>query len=577
MLKLFGYLKRYWFVSLLAPLLMVVEVSTDLLRPYLMANIIDHGIATGDIAYIFRTGFLMIGLAVVGIAGGFGCTIAASIAGQSLGTDVRADLFKKVQSFSFTNLDKFETASLITRLTNDVNQVQNMVMMSLRMMVRAPLLCIGGIVMAVLINARLAMILYVLIPLLVIGLIWIVRRGYPLFKQVQTRLDRVNTVMRENLAGVRVVKAFVRANHENVRFGAANDEFMDTSIRAGRVIALVWPFLNLMMNVSVVAVLWFGGVQVNQGTILIGEVVAFISYMFQILFSLLMLAFVVVMFSRAKASADRIHEVLNTDADIVNPLQADMRPIEEGAVEFDDVTFRYAGAQGPPVLKNISFQTAPGETVALLGGTGAGKTTLVSLIPRLYDVTEGTIRIDGRDIRTMDLKALRQGIGMVLQSSVLFSGTIRDNLKWGNRAAEEEAVQTAAEQAQAHGFITETQYGYDSLLGQRGVNLSGGQKQRISIARALLKGAPILILDDSTSAVDLRTEAKIQQAFRRSRKITTFLIAQRISSVMHADKIIVLDDGRIEAMGTHEELLRTSAIYQDIFESQMGEGAVVHG
>lgn len=577
MLKLFGYLRRYWFISLLASLLMVVEVSTDLLRPYLMANIIDQGIATGDIVYIFRTGLLMIGLAAVGMVGGFGCTIAASIAGQSMGTDVRDDLFKKVQSFSFTNLDKFETASLITRLTNDVNQVQNMAMMSLRMMVRAPLLCIGGIVMAVLINARLAMILYLLIPLLVVGLILIIRKGYPLFKKVQTRLDRVNTIMRENLAGVRVVKAFVRADREKRRFGDANDEFMNTSIRAGRVIALVWPFLNLLMNVSVVAVLWFGGVQVNQGTILIGEVVAFISYMFQILFSLLMLAFMVVMFSRAKASADRINEVMETDADIVGQLQADTQPIEQGAVVFDDVTFRYAGSQGLPVLKNISFSVAPGETVALLGGTGAGKTTLVSLIPRLYDVTEGTIRIDGRDIRTLDLKTLRQGIGMVLQSSVLFSGTIRDNLKWGNRQAEEDAVQEAAEQAQAHGFITETQDGYESLLGQRGVNLSGGQKQRISIARALLKGAPILILDDSTSAVDLRTEAQIQQAFRRSRRITTFLIAQRISSVMHADKIIVLDDGRIEAMGTHEELLRTSAIYQDIFESQMGEGAVVHG
>ncbi len=578
MIKLFAFLKPYWKVALLAPLLMLVEVITDLYQPLLMASIIDQGIAQGDVSFIIQTGIKMIGIAVIGMVGGFGCTIAASIAAQSFGADLRTELFTRVQSFSFTNLDKFKSSSLITRLTNDVTQVQNIVLMSLRMMVRAPLLCIGGIIMTVRINPQLAAILLVAIPVLVIAMGFIIKAGYPLFSIVQQRLDRVNNVMQENLAGVRIIKAFVRGDQEKKRFAKANADLMEITMKASRLVALAMPLIMLIMNLSIVAVLWFGGIQVNAGTMQVGQVIAFINYMTQILFSLMMVAFIFIMISRAKASADRICEVIETQVDIEDsPLATDFKP-EAGHVVFDNVSFQYAEAQGDPVLKNISFSANPGETVAILGGTGSGKTTLVSLIPRLYDVTAGRILLDNQDIRHIKLQTLRQAVSIVLQDSRLFTGTIGDNIRWGDEEATDSELRQTAEMAQAHEFITKFQKGYNTMLGQRGVNVSGGQKQRISIARALLKRPCILILDDSTSAVDLGTEARIQQALQaRKSNTTTFVIAQRITSVMHADKILVLDDGAIVASGTHQQLLNTSPIYQDIYQSQLGEEDVING
>ncbi|MEW9121776.1 MAG: ABC transporter ATP-binding protein [Thermotaleaceae bacterium] len=576
--KLLSYLKPYWRAAVLAPLLMLMEVITDLLQPALMASIIDQGIAQGDIGFIIRRGILMVAVAIAGIIGGFGCTIAASIASQSFGADLREALFKKIQSFSFTNLDQYKTSSLITRLTNDVTQVQHLVLMSLRMMVRAPMLCIGGIIMAVRINSSLARILLIAIPLLGCILFMVIQKAFPLFSAVQGKLDRVNDVMRENLAGIRVVKAFVRRDLEKERFGSANEDLMKVTIRASRIVALTMPFIMLIMHLSIVAVIWFGGILVNNKDMQVGEVIAFINYMTQILFALMMVAFIFMAVSRAKASAERIQEVLQTDVDIQDMVNQNHKAIAKGEVIFDRVSFQYAGAKGEAVLRDVSFRVEAGKTVGILGGIGSGKTTLVSLIPRLYDVCEGRVLIDGEDVRHIPLDVLRKEIGFVLQESILFTGTIRENLRWGKAEASDEEIEKAARIAQAHDFIIGFPEGYDTLVGQRGVNLSGGQKQRLAIARALLRKPAILIMDDSTSAVDMETEVRIQQGLKEmGKKSTLFLIAQRISSVMEADKIIVLEDGRIAAEGTHEQLLEQSSIYQDIYRSQLGEGAETHG
>ena len=576
MTKLLSYLKPYWRVVLLAPLLMIIEVICDLSQPNLLAKIVDDGIMKGNIQFILRTGLLMIGIAAIGMIGGIGCTIASSIASQNFGSDLRSDVFKKVQSFSFSNLDKFKTSSLITRLTNDIMQIQMLVLMSLRIVVRAPLLCIGGIIMTILINARLAMILLVSIPLLAIALSYVIKKSFPLFSIVQKKIDRVNAVIRENLSGVRVVKAFVHSDLEKSRFASTNEELMNTTFSAFTLVISVMPILMLVMNLSVVAVLWFGGLQVHTGGMQVGEIMAFINYMTQILFSLMMIGNILIFITRANASANRINEVLETEVDIKNANDADTTPINAGEVIFENVSFSYEGQDGESVLENISFTAYPGETVAILGATGSGKSTLVSLIPRLYDTTEGRVLIDGRDVRNIDLKTLRSAIGVVLQESVLFSGTIRDNICWGNEDATEEEIIEAAKIAQADDFIMSFPDGYDTQLGQRGVNLSGGQKQRLAIARAIIKNPAVLILDDSTSAVDLATEQRILKGLKQMiKQCTTFIIAQRISTVMNADKILVLDDGRIIAQGTHLELLESSPVYQDIYRSQLGEEVAV--
>ncbi len=575
MRKLLAYLKPHARAAIAAPLLMMLEVVMDLIQPKLMASIIDQGVELGDINFILRTSGFMVAVALIGAAGGVGCSYFSSIASTNVGTDLRRDLFSKVQELSFTNLNALSPDSLITRLTNDVTLVQHLVLVMLRMFVRAPLLCIGGIIMAVTINARLALILTFALPLLLVALFLIMRISFPLFGLVQSRLDKVNEVQRENLSGARVIKAFVRADYENHKFANANEALTNISMRAGRLVGSINPIMILVMNSTVIAVLWFGGIHVNIGGMQVGEVMAFINYTTQILFSMMMVTMFLMNISRAKASADRINEVFDTKVDIQDTPGASSQPIKEGQVAFHNVSFQYKGASGPPVLKNITFTAQPGETVAILGSTGAGKSTLVNLIPRFYDVTEGCITIDGADIRQMTLASLRDSIGMVLQDSILFSGTIGENISWGRANASEEEIVTSAQAAQVHEFIASMPDGYQTMVGQRGVNLSGGQKQRLAIARALLKRPKVLIMDDSTSAIDMGTEARLQVALRQLLEETTcFIIAQRISSVIDADRIIVLEDGQIVGSGTHSQLMNSCPVYQDIYHSQLGKEAV---
>lgn len=576
MKKLLSYLKPYWKAALLAPILMLIEVICDLSQPTLLASIVDNGVAKSNLPYILNTGVLMLGIALIGMAGGMGCSVASSIASQNFGSSLRSAVFKKIQLLSPLNIDRFKTSSLVTRLTNDITQLQTVVLMSLRIMVRAPLLFIGGIIMAVSLNARLALILTVSIPLLAAVIYYRMKKSTPLFSYMQEKLDRVNAVIRENLSGIRLIKAFVRADHEKKRFATANDELMYATLRAFNLVITMMPIVMLIMNFSIVAVLWFGGWDIDRGNMEVGEIIAFVNYITQILFSLMMIGNILLFVSRASASAERVNEVLDTDIDIKNADNPDFTPLSSGEVAFENVSFGYSGDKNQLVLKEISFHAPSGKTIAILGSTGSGKSTLVNLIPRFYDVTSGQVTVDKRDVRSMDLATLRSGMGIVPQDTILFSGTIKDNIRWGKEDATDEEIIEAARVAQAHEFIMSFPEGYDTQLGQRGVNLSGGQKQRIAIARAIIKKPPILILDDSTSAVDVVTEQRIQKALKEFiRGSTIFIIAQRISSVMDADKILVLNEGRIEAEGTHEELLKSSPLYQDIYNSQLGEGVMI--
>jgi ATP-binding cassette subfamily B multidrug efflux pump len=581
--KLSKFLKPYWKSALLAPLLMILEVGMDLMQPRLIQRIVDEGIAQLDMSIVINTGLLMVGLALIGAVGGLGCTVFATLAAQGFGADLRHTVFRKVQSFSFGNLDDLETGQLVTRLTNDVVQVQMVVAMLLRIMVRSPLMLLGSLVMAILTSPKLAVLFLVLGPL-VLGLVaWVISKAAPMFSLVQARLDDLNTVMQENLAGVRVVKAFVRADHEIERFKTTNDSLMDQTVRAARIVVMAMPFMMFTVNLGIVGALWFGGLQVTYGTMQIGQIIAFVNYLMRTLMSLLMLSMLVMMTARAQASAGRIQEVLESEPKIrSNPNGLTIfEPL--GRVAFEDVIFSYDSDGHDPVLGNgklsqgISFVAEPGQTVAILGATGSGKSSLVYLIPRFYDATKGRVTIDGVDVRDIDTDALRRNIGVALQESVLFSGTIRDNIRYGRPDATDEEVVAAAKAAQAHEFITEFPDGYGTEVGQRGVNLSGGQKQRIAIARALLTQPTVLILDDSTSSVDVETEVKIQDALEHVMKDrTSFVIAQRISTVLNADKILVLDDGQIVAEGTHSELLISSPIYREIYDSQLGNGATNH-
>ena len=571
MKKILKFIRPYWIYAVLAPVSMLVLVACNLYQPILLATIIDKGIPSGDKIYIVHIGLQMVGVAVIGMAGGFGSTIAASIASRRAGADIRIALFKKVQTFSFTNLDHFTSSSLLTRLTNDATQVQQLILMMLRILVRAPLLCIGGIIMAISINARLSIILLIVIPLVSIILIVIIKKGFPLFSKVQQRIDRLNEILQENLSGIRVIKAFVRGKKEKNRFKYANKDFRDINVKASRLMIITMPSIMFFMNIGVVAVLWFGGHQVKSGSMQIGQIMAYINYLTQILTSLLMITFVLVYFSRAEASANRINEVLDAEVDIKDANNLLLKNIHKGEIVFQNVFFQYEKTR--PVLSDISFKINAGETVGILGGTGSGKSTLLQLIPRLYEVTEGSIYIDDTDIKSISLKNLRDSIGVVLQNTILFSGTIKSNLKWGNENASDDEIHRAAKMAMAHDFIMSFEKGYETILGQKGVNLSGGQKQRISIARALLKNPVILLFDDSTSAVDMKTEALIQKALKEKQNhITNIIVAQRISSIKDADKIIVLDEGKIHSMGNHQTLLKNSPIYQDIYYSQFPEG-----
>ncbi|MCC6455750.1 MAG: ABC transporter ATP-binding protein [Caldilineaceae bacterium] len=568
--RLRNFIRPYWRWALLAPLLMALEVSMDLLLPRLIQVIVDEGISQGDMRLVLTTGVWMVAVAVIGLLGGIGCGIYAIRTGQAFGADLRQALFAKVQTLSFANLDKLETGGLITRLTNDVTQVTELVMMMLRIMVRAPLLMVGGLVMAILTSPRLAWLFIVLIPIVLITLWWVMNRAYPLFSGVQKRLDTLNAVLQENLAGVRVVKAFVRSNHEIARFGRANTDLMEQNISAVRTVAVTMPLMMLTVNVGIVGALWFGGALVDTGTMHVGQIIAFINYLMMSLTSLLTVGMLVMRISRAEASAVRIEEVLHSEAAVQDRAQKVADFVPQGRVAFEQVDFAYNDESHDLVLDNVSFVAEPGQTVALLGATGSGKSSLISLIPRFYDVTGGRVTIDGVDVRDLDQVALRRHIGVALQESVLFSGSIRDNIRYGRPDADDEVVIAAAKMAQAHDFISGFAEGYDSMVGQRGVNLSGGQKQRIAIARALLPDPAILILDDSTSAVDVETEARIQEALARARQgRTSFVVAQRISTVLTADKILVLDEGRVVAEGTHAQLMRSSPLYREIYASQL--------
>ncbi len=575
--NLVRYLKPYRTAAILAPLSMTIEVAMDLAQPYLLQHIVDVGIAQLDMKVILNTGLLMIGLALVGALGGVGSTIFAIQASVGFGADVRSALFRKVQSLSFGNLDRLGTGPLVTRLTNDVAQVQDVVLIVLRILVRVPLLLVGSLIMAVVTSPRLALILLVLGPFLIAMLMWVVRRSHPMYAEVQRRLDRLNTLVQENLAGVRLVKAFVRADYEEQQFSAGNDSLTEQTISATRLVAIVQPVMMLTLNLGIAAVIWFGGVQVRNGDLQVGQIMAFVNYLLTTLFSLMMLSMLLMRLFRATASADRIQEVLDSEPEISESSSPVALPAPRGRIAFERVTFNYHGNSGEPVLRDVSFTAGPGQMVAILGATGSGKSSLVHLIPRFYDVTTGRVTIDGVDVRDLDQSELREQVSIALQESVLFSGTIRDNIRYGRPGASDEEVVAAARMAQAHEFITQLPDAYDTILGQRGVNVSGGQRQRIAIARALLARPVVLILDDSTSAVDVETEARIQDAlFELSADCTSLVVAQRISTVMAADKILVLDEGTVTAEGTHSELLSSSPIYREIYESQLGNGPVNH-
>ena len=576
-LRLATYLKPYRKWALLAPLLMLLEVAMDLTQPRLIQRIVDEGIAQGDMNLVLRTGLLMLGLAAIGALGGMSNGVAAEQVVQGAGADLREALFRKVQSLSFGNLDHLGTGPLVTRLTNDVTQTQEATMMMLRMAARSPFLMAGSLIMAILTSPQLTYLPLVLILVEVIVVMLVVRRATPLFTQMQTRLDALNEVMQENLAGVRLVKAFARADHEQERFGGANERLAWQAITAMRTSASMFPFMMITVNLGVVGVLWFGGVEVTRGTMQVGQIIAFVNYLLTTLFSLMMVSQLVIQFARAGASANRIAEVLDSEPWVQDRPDALRELTPRGRVAFEDVTFGYDGNGSEAVLRGISFVAEPGETVALLGTTGAGKSSLVHLIPRFYDVTEGRVTLDGVDVRDVSQETLRRHIGVALQEAVLFSGTIRDNIRYGRPEATDDEVVAAAKAAQAHDFIMGFPEGYDTILGQRGVNLSGGQKQRLAIARALLVKPAVLILDDSTSAVDVETEGKIQEALEEQMKhCTSLVIAQRVSTVLSADKILILDDGRIAAEGTHETLLKASPIYREICESQLGNGVNGH-
>lgn len=565
-----AYIKPYLSAFLLAPLLMLTEVFGEILLPKFMSMIINNGVADRDTGYIIRMGIIMVLTAIVMAAGGIGGAYFSAKASICFTSDLRDALFAKVQNFSFKNIDQYSTGSLVTRLTNDVQQVQNVTMMGLRLLFRAPGMLIGALIMAFLMNAKLALVILIVIPFLSIAIVTIMVKAFPRFTLMQKKIDKLNSGIQEALTNVRVIKSFVREDYEEEKFQTMNQDLKDSSLNAMKIVIATMPIMMFAMNVTTLAVVWYGGNIIIAGNMQVGDLTAFTTYIVQILMSLMMLSMVLLQSSRAIASVKRISEVLDTEIDLTdeNASRKDLK-VTEGKVEFKDVAFSYSNEGGEKILEHINFTAEPGKVLGIIGTTGSGKTSLVQLIPRLYDVTEGQVLVDGVDVREYSLKNLRDGVGMVLQKNVLFSGTIDENLRWGNEEASEEEVRNAAKAAQADGFVTSFTKGYDSDLGQGGSNVSGGQKQRLCIARALLKKPKILILDDSTSAVDTATEAKIRESFSTTLKDTTkIIIAQRIGSVESADKIIVLDDGKIIGMGTHEELMKNCEAYQEIYYSQ---------
>ena len=571
MKRYWKYIKPYLPAFICGPILMIVEVLGEILLPKFMANIINIGAANKDVPYIISMGIVMVITALLMMAGGIGGAYFAAKASISFSADLRKDAFDKVQQFSFANLDKYSTGSLVTRLTNDVTQVQNLINMALRMMLRAPGMLIGALIMAFMMNSRLALVILVVIPVLVILIALVIKTAFPRFEVMQKKLDALNSNIQEMLTNVRVIKSFVRGSYEEEKFAKANEDLKESSLNAFKVVILNMPIMMFLMNATTLAVVWFGGNQILAGSMPVGDLTAFTSYIVQILMSLMMLAMVLLQSSRALASLHRITEILDTDVDLTDEgCRCPDKKVESGKVEFKNVTFRYYKDNKEPVLSNINFAVESGRILGIIGSTGSGKTTLVQMIPRLYDTDEGEVLVDGVNVKDYSLKHLREGVGMVLQKNVLFSGTIMENLLWGDENASKEEVKSAALAAQADPFIESFTNGYETELGQGGVNVSGGQKQRLCIARALLKKPKILILDDSTSAVDTATEAQIRESFTSTLKDTTkIIIAQRITSVMDADQIMVLDDGEIVGLGSHEELLASCEAYREIYYSQM--------
>ncbi|HPT85205.1 MAG TPA: ABC transporter ATP-binding protein [Bacillota bacterium] len=574
-MKLAKYIKPYLFFAILSPLMMVVEVVVDLIQPTLMSVIVDEGVIGGDISKLVRTGILMLLLVIVGGVGGLSASYFASVASQGFGCDLRGDIFRHVMAFSLEQTDKFSTGSLVTRLTNDVTALQNFVSMVLRMFIRTPMLFVGGIIMALSLDVNFSVVLACAMPIELLIVFIVVLKARPLFDTVQKKIDKVNSIVQENIIGARVVKAFVREEHQIDRFDDANRDLRDTTLYVQKLLSILHPAMMIIMNVSVVAIILIGGLRVQAGELEVGKIMAAITYITQILFSLLMVAMGFQMFSRTLASARRINEVLDEKPVIVSGNAAPERAPQGGSVKFENVSFRYPGTAGKPVLQNINLEVKPGEFLAILGSTGSGKSTLVKLIPRFYDATEGRVLVNDVDVRDYDLKDLRGRISFVLQTSELFSGTIADNIRWGYDEATDEEVRHAAKIAQADEFINSFADGYDTFVAEKGASLSGGQKQRIAIARAILRKPEIIIFDDSTSALDVGTESRLRAALKEELKGTTIImIAQRITSVMAADRIAVIEDGVITACAPHDELMKTSDTYREIYNSQLGQRGI---
>jgi ATP-binding cassette subfamily B multidrug efflux pump len=570
MKRVFLFIQPYKLAIIIALFFMLTELVVELWQPLLMAKIIDEGIMKKDMETVQLWGSFMVGLSFIAFLSGILNSFYAAHVSQSYGYDVRSFLFEKVQAFSFSDFNKFSSASLITRMTNDVTQLQNTLFMSLRIMMRAPLLIIGGLVMAFVVHVKLALILAVVVPLLFFFLVYLMNKGGELFRKVQEKLDIVNSVMQENLAGMKLIRAFLRRNHETDRFLDANQQLMKQTTYVLRLMEVTMPILLLLMNVSILGVLWFGSIELNAGGAQVGEIVAIVNYATRITSALSVFTFIIMAFSRAKASADRITEVLDTEVILIDCVDALHEGPQSGSIAFQNVSFRYPGTQ-EYVLKDIHFTIQPGEVVAILGATGSGKTTLFQLIPRLYDVTEGAIMVDGKDVREYSQEALREAIGFVPQEAFLFTGTVKENILWGKETATMDELIEAAQDAQIHETIMKLPHTYETKIGQRGVNLSGGQKQRMAIARALVRKPKILLLDDSTSALDLKTEAMLLMALKKY-TCTTLIITQKISTAMQADKILLLHEGEISAQGNHEALLKESPLYLRIWESQNGKG-----
>lgn len=575
------YITPYLSAFVIGPLMMLTEVAGEVMLPKFMSMIINNGVASRNVAYIGKMGTLMVLTVLFMAVGGILGAYFSAKASISFTSDMRNDLFRKVQQFSFENIDDYSTGSLVTRLTNDVQQVQNVLMMGLRMALRAPGMFLGALIMAFMMNRQLAVIILIVIPLLLAAILLILKTAFPRFGEMQRRLDRLNSGIQESLTNVRVVKSFVREDHEIEKFSKLNDDLKESSLRALRIVITTMPVMMFAMNVTTLAVVWYGGNIIIAGKMPVGDLTAFTTYIVQILMSLMMLSMVFLQSSRASASMKRINEIFDTEIGL-NDDNAENKDkkVTEGRVEFKNVSFGYSGENGRKdlVLEGISFTAEPGQTIGIIGSTGSGKTSLVQLIPRLYDVTGGEVLVDGVNVKEYSLKHLREGVGMVLQKNVLFSGTIEENLRWGNEDAQMEDVIRFSESAQADPFVKTFKNGYDTEMGQGGVNVSGGQKQRLCIARALLKRPKILILDDSTSAVDTATEAKIRESLYHDLEDTTkIIIAQRISSVQEADQILVLEDGRIIGHGTHGELLKTCEAYSEIYTTQIGNQSIGAG